>query len=267
MSEWKVPYAHPQGIAFIYGGGPSLRSIDVPAFTRIRNIGPRECVHIALNEAYRLSPLMDYIYFHDSHWYLGAASKSREFAEHRAKKVTVSPVPEVRTALGIHALIRGNRAGLSRDPSTLSHGNNAGYTAINLAYLLGCTDIILFGYDMGVSHAGEANWHTHYTELGYPIREDVYARNYLQHFPLLASELAKEDVHVWNTSLGSRLDVFPRIPVEDILYDILKMETRTTYATTQEGILDDLLDEAIQEEVEAIYTEYENEEFLNASRN
>lgn len=38
--------------------------------------------------------------------------------------------------------------GLSRDPGTVVSGSNSGYQAINLAYLLGATRIVLLGFDL-----------------------------------------------------------------------------------------------------------------------
>lgn len=48
---------------------------------------------------------------------------------------------------GIEYLDSFNRPGLSKEQGVIHQGTNSGYQAINLAYLLGATCILLLGYD------------------------------------------------------------------------------------------------------------------------
>ena len=96
--------------------------------------------------------------------------------------------------------------GLGRDK--IHFGNNSGYQAINLAYLLGAKSIILVGYDMkriaGKLHFfGEHPYHKPHQS---PTNEVMqrWCRNFIQ----LAADLKQEGVEVYNATRDTALTAF-----------------------------------------------------------
>ena len=99
--------------------------------------------------------------------------------------------------------------GLGRD--CLHYGNNSGYQAINLAYLLGAQRIVLLGYDM---HATDKRHffgdHPNHLAVG-----SDYA-DWLQRFPQLAADLKSEGVEVINCTRSTALKGFPQSTMDEI---------------------------------------------------
>jgi len=111
---------------------------------------------------------------------------------------------------GILAYPGRDAPGLGRD--MLHFNDNSGAQAINLAYLLGATRIILIGYDMQ-NTGGRAHWfgeHPHTLQTGgnYAVYVDRFAR--------LASDLAYEGVEVINCTRETALHQFRRARLEDV---------------------------------------------------
>jgi hypothetical protein len=99
-------------------------------------------------------------------------------------------------------------ANLSDDPQRLG-GWDTGASAINLAYLLGSTEIILLGFDMRGGH-----WFKDHPAM-YP-RQSEFARHMLG-IAAMADQLAAKGVKVWNCSSKSALTCFDKMPLEDFL--------------------------------------------------
>ena len=114
----------------------------------------------------------------------------------------------------IKILKKGNKFNLEESKDTLSHGNNSGYAAINLAYHLGAKRIILLGYDM--RNDGKKS---HYHD-GYPVPitgDNIYRDEFIPGFQVLADLLKTKGVEVYNASLNSLLTVWPKITIDKAL--------------------------------------------------
>ena len=118
----------------------------------------------------------------------------------------------------IKILKKGKANGLETDPQTLAHGNNSGHAAINLAYHLGATRIVLLGFDMGnILHNNKMISHFH---DGYPTgaaSDKMYLDKFIPGFSQLKSELLALGITVLNASPYSRLNVFPKITIDQAL--------------------------------------------------
>jgi len=109
---------------------------------------------------------------------------------------------------GLTALKGSSNAGLGR--SLLHFNSNSGAQAINLAYLLGATRIILLGYDMQ-NTGGKAHWFgDHPPEL----HNGTY-HSYVPNFSRLANDLEQEGIEVINCSRHTALTQFNRGNIED----------------------------------------------------
>lgn len=79
---------------------------------------------------------------------------------------------------------------LSDDPDVIATGQNSGYGAINLCYLMGAKTIHLMGYDMDPEHD----------------RNYKYWAPFFRH---ALPQIAAKHIKVWNHNPGSFVDAFP----------------------------------------------------------
>lgn len=102
-------------------------------------------------------------------------------------------------------------------------------TAINFAMLMGCNPIYLLGVDQCMVHGNSHFWQF-WDKPKWPQRSDkeryfrpeqkhqgqVFDQN-LNVFKALKSHADKNDINIFNCSLRSNLDVFPKLPFEESL--------------------------------------------------
>ena len=89
-------------------------------------------------------------------------------------------------------------------------GSNSGYQAINLAYLLGATRIILLGFDMS-NHSGLSHF--------FGDHPDEFAGGSdPKRFIAGVNTIKPEDygIEIINCSRVTELDAFPRMSLEDL---------------------------------------------------
>jgi len=180
---------------FIIGGGPSLTGLDWNL------LGGKKT--IAINKAFLSHPNADVLYWTDNRFYSWHKTEIDLFA---GQKYTIRH--NHNHGPGIKLLNRGMRFGLETRSDTIAHGNNSGYAAINLAYHFGVKRIILLGYDMA-NVGGKSHFHD-----GYPTRttpDEVYQKQFIPGFKVLADGLKSKGIEIWNACPGSKLTVWPRI--------------------------------------------------------
>jgi len=184
---------------YIIGGGPSLKDFKWEWL-----LGKKT---IAINKAFYSYPQADILYWTDGRFYNWYKDDIDNF---KGKKYTITPTyPGI--AQDINVLKRGQKLGLEKERDTLSHGNNGGYAAINLAFHLGAKRIVLLGYDMGnngtISHFHE----------GYPTHttgDQIYKSQFIPAIESLGPLLKNAGIEVYNASMVSKLGVFPKITFE-----------------------------------------------------
>jgi hypothetical protein len=101
--------------------------------------------------------------------------------------------------------------GLSRDKDVVVSGGNSGYQAINLAYHLGATRIILIGMDMSWQ-GGKSHWFGDHPEELTNAKPDRYIAAFRTIKP------ADYGLEIINCSRRTALDAFPRQNLEDITW-------------------------------------------------
>jgi len=101
---------------------------------------------------------------------------------------------------------------LCKEPGWLA-GLDAGTSALNLAYQLGATEIVLLGYDMSGARWFKPNEIAHHL----PKPPDEHHRRHLAAAVGVARDLADEGVKVWNASPISAAKFFPFMPLEAFL--------------------------------------------------
>ena len=112
---------------------------------------------------------------------------------------------------GIKTLESVDEPGLSRKQGVLHRGSNSGYQAVNLAYMMGATRIILLGFDMMMTgtqrhwfgdHPGSLNAASNYL-------------SFIRHFETIKP--ADYQLEIWNCSRQTALDCFPKYNIDEVL--------------------------------------------------
>lgn len=193
----------------LVASGPSLRSQDVDYLRG-------KCRVIVINDNFKLAPWADALYACDRDWW---ERKRPEFAGLKFTQYSLNDArkraQDVATAERFGARAFGGlpHAGLSRDPDVIHYGDNSGYQAINVAYHMGATRIILLGYDMQRT-GGKAHWFGDHPKgmnnLGNLPR-------WVKYHDALAADLKAEGVEVINCTRETALTQYPRTNLEDVL--------------------------------------------------
>jgi len=204
--------------AFLLGGGPSLRDVDL-ARIRTRRI-------IAINNAYgdpvrpapsrdvrgafhcRYSPRdwVDIVWFGDARWFSWHRKDLRRF---QGLAATCSPLlVDVR---GIFRYDFGKLSGICTEPGKVAWNRNSGGSAINLAYHLGVRRVVLLGFDMRRVD-GEPNWHK-----DHPAADKNPYDVYLKHFNAIARDAEALGLEIINCTPGSAIGHFPIMSLDEFL--------------------------------------------------
>jgi hypothetical protein len=167
---------------------------------------------IAVKQAWRRFPDAPVLYSLDSYWwhhYKGVPEfEGEKWAAHDR---TYSPKLDVAKLYGLR-LVRGDmQRGFSTDPSLIHYGRNTGFQAMNMAihWLRGPKKrIVLVGFDM---------------QGGYFFGDHPKGPNQGRHWPTFTLEFeyaAKnlpKGVEIVNTTLDSKLPIFPKMELEKAL--------------------------------------------------
>lgn len=204
-TTWVVPPEWTGETAFLLGCGPSL------ARTPLQEL-PRHGRVIAINDAFLRLPSADVLYFCDRAWWKRHSHLVHERFTGRWIVTLRDEYPGVKT------LRCTGELGLEEDPGALRHGSNSGYQAINLAFHFGATRIVLLGYDMQVVDG----WRMHHAPRSWDRTtpeafQRVLLQKMLPKFQSLVAPLREAGVEVLNATPGSRLTLWPRVALEEVL--------------------------------------------------
>ena len=210
MTYWTIPRIWEGVTCVIIGGGPSAADIDKKLL-----IGPKV---IGVNDAYKDFPC-HLAYWKDCNWYTQLAWKDRPelgINQDVLKYFIGLKVTSCQNFLDepdIHVLRRGRRDHLERDPNFITHCGHAGAEALALAIMLGCRTILLAGFDMRAPD-GKHNYHDNHTR---EIPESIYEDYFVTPFEALATDAEKLGVTIFNCTIGSALDTFHIVPMDEVL--------------------------------------------------
>lgn len=196
--EWTVPKMWPGATCYILGGGPSLPKADMNIVRKKRTI--------ATNNAYQLAPWSEFLFFMDHVWF---GEHQVRLASYHGIKVSIGE--RFKTQKGIKFLQRGSKTMLSIIPTIVNNGNNSGYCAVNLAFHLGVTRIILVGFDMRVVDSK----HNFHDEHQRKMLDNIYQKEYIPNFDSIKEPLQKRGVTIFNTCLDSDLKCFPFVSLKE----------------------------------------------------
>jgi hypothetical protein len=173
----------------ITASGPSLMKAHIDYAKDKVDLG------IAISDSYLLYPSADILFSSNDRWY---TIKQPVF---KGNKYCLCHTPEA------DVYVEGREGvGFSSGPY-VHYGRNSGFAAINLALLLGGTEIYLLGYDMGLSINGARHF---FGEHPKPLNRDSPYNKFIKEFKLALPSLDNFKATVVNCTEGGNLDVFVR---------------------------------------------------------
>lgn len=199
---WKVPKIWEGERCYILGGGPSLADVDV---TRLRGQHV-----IAVNNAFKLGDWIEFMFYGHCGFGVWHGAALRQFT---GRKLTTCVYREQLEFTPL--VIRYSRKfGLSIEPNRLFWNRSSGACAVNLATLLGATEIVLLGYDMRRIN-GQNNWHNDHpvTEENKPDPYD----SFLEPWPNIARGAKAIGVTIINATPNSNLTSFPIVEPGEVM--------------------------------------------------
>lgn len=201
MRTWKVSKIWDGGTAFIIGGGPSLKSVPLDML-RGRKV-------IAVNDSFKLGPdWIDFLWFSDCRWY-----KWNEEALKEYRGLILGCPPCHCDHKRVLQVKRKDVAGISSDPNYVHWNKNSGTSAINLAYLLGASRVVLLGFDMQPIE-GQNNWHSNHKFVTRPV---IYTQNFLPCFAKVAEDAKRLNLEILNATEKSAIIDFRIVKLEEVL--------------------------------------------------
>lgn len=201
---WSIPKLHPASTILCLGSGPSLKDQDLTRFT---GRGPV----IAVNSMALLAPWADFAFFGDSRWWRWHGDKMQGFAGRVLTAGASSRFDD--EGSGVLRVEKVYHTPLGAEPHQVA-GTDSGRMAVNVAYHLGASRIVLAGYDMGWS-PGEAS-HAH-ADL-YPHETPSLLKNYVEKFApgYLGAVAALQDlgVEVVKVTPSPALNFIPTVDLD-----------------------------------------------------
>jgi hypothetical protein len=179
---------------------------------------------IAIADSYKALPLADVVYGCDNRWwevhrtcndFVGERWACHE--DNTQGDVFHNDKRQMAEEFGLN-LVRGQPGDeFSFDPMFIRYGSNAGFQAINLALLFGCTNIVLVGFDMRHVNGQSHFFGDHPESLR--RTSDLEYRGFVQHFECAAKALPGH-VRIINATPGSALTCFPMMSLDEAVRSI-----------------------------------------------
>jgi len=222
MQYWTAPEIWKGSTCIIIGGGSSLVGFDFNSLRGIRTIG--------CNDAYMLgADICDVCFFVDFQWYTihkrTLPDGKPGLDEYGGLKVTFVK-NLVGNTDGVRVLER-DMTGLCCAPR-LGWYASSGNSAINLAMIFGCSNIVLLGFDNSLGKNQEHNWHVNYRD-----EEEKKQKKFIKYNVLVYDRFMKQlcrlerdrnnhhkysNVKIYNAGpLFNLHNLFPHISLNDVL--------------------------------------------------
>lgn len=201
-----IPELWPGRTVYIIGGGPSLARMDLTPIHSKRVIG--------VNQAFRLGPWVNVLYFGDCNFYdLNRKNGIKDFGGlmiSSCQRIPKDGWP------GVHRVKRSKQKPYGIDTerrNSIAWNNNSGASAINIAYWLGAKRVVLLGFDMH-KEEGNHHWHSYYKDRG--PNHNPYPRHLIG-WPQIAKDAQSVGLEIINATPDSAITDFPYMPLEEIV--------------------------------------------------
>lgn len=199
---WTCPPEWQGETGFIIAGGPSVATQNVAALKGRRVI--------VVNSSYLVAPWADFLCFGDARWWGEHQNRAPEIFQGRIVSCCDSVLgdPDILNMQKVNV-----PPGLAEDRQGLAMGRTSLQAAMNLAYHLGVSRMVLLGADMQAAPDGKTHHHEPHI---WPQKRGcwdeqmkylVYARDFLR----------EKNIEVINTSPVSRITWWPHKTLEECL--------------------------------------------------
>ncbi len=208
MAPWRPTKEWAGETAFIVGGGPSALHADLSTL-RGRKV-------IAINSSWRAMPWADFLVFSDNRWWAEHGPILLDESQRQRPAVFGGRIVAVTTTITLPVLYevgRENKPGLCRDPGAVMIRRTTLTAALNLAYHLGASRMILLGVDGKAAENGRTH---HHEAHPWPQRPGCWDEQRVD-VAAIAADLAREGIKVINASPGSALDLWKVLPLPDAI--------------------------------------------------
>jgi hypothetical protein len=121
---------------------------------------------------------------------------------------------------GFHYIEGQGKPGLTTHPDVIHNGRNSTFAAMNLAYLFGARRIVLVGLDMKkgpVTHEHPNGKQHFFGDHPKSLSNDLPFELCIEHFGVLAGDLERANVTVFNATIDTALTCFRRATLEQAL--------------------------------------------------
>jgi hypothetical protein len=163
---------------------------------------------MAVSDAYRLLPQANYLYSCDPQWWDKHWDKVKL---HPATKYTQSDEAAAKYT-DLLRITGDHKPGFSTKQNLIHFGNNSGFQAMNLAYLMGYRRMLLLGFDMGPGAKGESHF---FGDHPPGLCRASNHQSFISEFRKINCE--KLGLTIINASPRSYLDCFTKLPLEKAL--------------------------------------------------
>jgi hypothetical protein len=185
---------------FIIAGGPSLCGFD---FSRLAG---RKVM--AINSSVFSYPAADVLFFGDARWWAWNAKQVRKDYKGLIFTCSESEDPRINNLVKIRPPPH-----LSTDRGQVTMQRTSLTAAINLSVHFGCARIVLMGVDQKAGADGRTHHHEPHPVPSLKNCYDIQSKELRE----MAKSVADLGVEIINTSLGSRIDWWPKQPIEELL--------------------------------------------------
>ena len=199
--------------AFILGGGYSLKSINLEPIKHRRIIAinnaygdPIKVNRKGKAKYYEPRTWVDICWFGDRRWFGWHYQHLKRF-----NGIIAHCSAGMENVKGLVVYKRGKPAGIETKPGLVSWNGNSGISAINFAYHLGVTKVVLLGFDMKKVD-NQSNWHQDHPSPN----KDPYGR-YLARLQVVDKDAKKLGLEIINCSLVSAIPYWPKMTLESYL--------------------------------------------------
>jgi len=193
--EWESDH-----VGFVLAGGASVKNLDL-SLLKGRRV-------IAINSAHLTYPDADILFFADQRWWTDVGSKEPAFGGRIVTTSNGGP----RDVYRLQKIDPGK--GLATKPTQVALSRTSVSGAIGILVHLGCARIVLLGVDGKVASDGER--HHHGGKYPWPMVKACFDRHAAE-FKAIAPSLAKLGVEVINVNPASAIDVWPKVPFEEVI--------------------------------------------------
>ena len=165
---------------------------------------------IAVNNSYRLAPWADIFYACDGRWW---RKFNDALAEYPALKLTSDERVSHELGLPYVKVAKPSDIAMMDEKGVIGWGGNSGFHTINLAMQVGCSRIVLVGYDMTL--AGGNHWHAdHQGSLTNPTPGNV--SRWCRAVDGIHGTAKRHEIEILNCSAKSALRNYPKVKFDEV---------------------------------------------------